>query len=198
MRTSLRTTALALALLLPSGAWSVAGERLALKPQSKLWVEGTSTVRSFTCTAGALSAIVDTKGTGAVAQLLAGEKAVLAADFKVPAEKLDCGNGTMNEHMLTALKANEAPTILFRITSYDVAKGGAGVTGTLRGTLSIGGVSRPMVVSAEGTAQGDAMRVTGASEVKMTDFDLKPPTLMFGRIKVDETVKVKFDLLLGT
>jgi hypothetical protein len=30
----------------------------------------------------------------------------------------------------------------------------------------------------------------------MTEYGLKPPTLMFGRIKVGETVKVKYDLLL--
>jgi hypothetical protein len=30
----------------------------------------------------------------------------------------------------------------------------------------------------------------------MRDYDLKPPTLMFGRIKVHDKVTVGFDLLL--
>ena len=30
----------------------------------------------------------------------------------------------------------------------------------------------------------------------MTEFDLKPPSLMLGTMKVDEKVKVSFDLLL--
>jgi hypothetical protein len=32
--------------------------------------------------------------------------------------------------------------------------------------------------------------------VKMTEYGLKPPTLMLGTMKVDELVKVNFNLLL--
>jgi polyisoprenoid-binding protein YceI len=196
MRNTVRTTALVIALLTPAAGWRVPGEQLSLQPQSKLWIEGTSTVRGFSCKAGVVNALVDTRGTGAVTQILGGDKAVLAMDLKVPAEKLDCGNGTMNEHMLKALKADENPTILFRLVSYDIARGQGAATGTLRGVLTLGGVQKPMTIVAEGKPEGDQLRVTGQAEVKMTDFDLKPPTLMFGRIKVNENVMVKFDLLL--
>jgi hypothetical protein len=40
------------------------------------------------------------------------------------------------------------------------------------------------------------LHVNGVYELRMTDYGLKPPTLMFGRIKVGETVMVGFDLLL--
>jgi hypothetical protein len=40
------------------------------------------------------------------------------------------------------------------------------------------------------------LHVSGVYELRMTDYGLKPPSLMFGRIKVGETVKVGFDLLL--
>lgn len=198
VRSSFRTAPLALLLLVPTAGWQANdAERLALAPQSRLWVEGTSTVKDFSCKAGALDAIVDARGGGAIAQVLAGEKAVLSMDMKVPAEKLDCGNGTMNDHMRKALKVEEQPTILFRMTSYDVTKGSNGaVTGTLRGTLSMGGVQKPLSFTADGKGEGDMLRVTGGTDIKMTEWGLKPPTLMFGRIKVNELVKVKFDLLL--
>lgn len=195
MRTTTRTAALLLALLLPSAGWRAPSERLTLEAQSKLWIEGSSTIRSFTCNA-VVNAAIDTRSANAIPQLLGGEKAVIAVDVKVPAEKIDCGNGTMNDHMLEALKANENPTILFRLSSYEIARSPNAVTGTLKGTLSLGGAQRPLTLSAEGKADGDMLRVTGATEIKMTDFDLKPPTLMFGRIKVGEKVTVKFDLLL--
>jgi hypothetical protein len=38
--------------------------------------------------------------------------------------------------------------------------------------------------------------VTGSYPLKMTEYGLKPPSLMFGRIKVAESVRVNFDLLL--
>jgi polyisoprenoid-binding protein YceI len=197
MRTTYRTTVLALALLLPAAGWRAYSERLTLQPaQSRIWVEGTSTIRAFTCTAGVINAIVDTKTANAIPLLLIGDKAVVAVDVKVPVDKLDCGNGTMNEHMLKALKSNENPTILFRLTSYEIAKASGAATGTLKGTLSLGGAQKAVSITAEGKPEGEMLRVSGSTEVLMTQYDLTPPTLMFGRIKVNEKMLVKFDLLL--
>ncbi|HEY2027543.1 MAG TPA: YceI family protein [Gemmatimonadaceae bacterium] len=196
MRTATRPSALLFALLIPAAGWRAPSERLTLETESRLWVEGSSTIRSFTCKADVVNAAIDTRTANAIPLLLTGDKAVIALDVKVPAEKLDCGNGTMNDHMLEALKAHENPTILFRLSSYEIARGTGTVTGTLKGTLSLGSVQKPLTVTAEGKPEGDMLRVTGATEVRMTDYDLKPPTLMFGRIKVNDAVTVKFDLLL--
>ena len=38
--------------------------------------------------------------------------------------------------------------------------------------------------------------MTGSYTVKMTEFGLKPPTLMMGTLKVNENVAVNFDLYL--
>jgi polyisoprenoid-binding protein YceI len=186
---------LAIAATLPALAWTSANERLTLQPESRLWVDGSSTIRSFTCKATDLDATVDAE-PNAIAQLTAGEKAVNAVRVRVEVARLECGNGTMNEHMLKALKADANPVIDFRLASYDVTRSGDGVNGTLTGTLSLGGVQKPISIPAIGKSEGGALRVTGSYPLKMTDYGLKPPTLMFGRIKVGETVKVNFDLLL--
>ena len=38
--------------------------------------------------------------------------------------------------------------------------------------------------------------VSGAREVRMTEFGLKPPTLMLGTMKVDEKITVGFEVVL--
>ncbi|MFI5256593.1 MAG: YceI family protein [Gemmatimonadales bacterium] len=177
-------------------AWTQNGEQLALQPQSRLWVEGTSSIKSFSCKASEVTAAVDATGPGIVDKLLTGEKAVQAVNVIVPAAKLDCGNGTMNEHMRTALKVEQSPTIAFRITSYQMTKSADGVAGDLTGTLSLGGETRTITVPATGAAESGAIRVVGAYELAMSDYKLKAPSLMFGRIKVRDKVTVKFDLLL--
>lgn len=195
MRTITWTTLLASTLALT--AFGSASEQLTLVPQSRLWVEGTSTVRDFSCRATTINAIVDTRGADAGAAVLAGKKAVLAVDVKVPVEKMDCGNGTMNEHMRNALKADESPTILFRMGSYDITTAGDGTTGTLHGTLSLGGTNKPITIVAKGQpAEGGLLHVVGSTDVTMTDYNLTPPSLMFGRIKVGDKVTVKFDFYL--
>lgn len=197
MRTNLKNTLLALAIIVPaSGAWTVANELLVLQPQSRLWIDGTSSIRSFSCKAGEVNAVVEANGPNAIPQLLTGDKGVKAVKVTVPAERLDCGNGTMNEHMRKAIKLSENKTIEFRLTDYDVTRGADGIAGTINGTLLLGGVTKPITLKSDGKAEGGMLHVTGSYDLDMTEYGLKPPTLMFGRIKVGKTVKVNYDLLL--
>ena len=197
MRTNIKHILLALALIVPaSGGWTMVDEMLVLQPQSRLWIDGTSTVRSFSCKAGEVNAVVEATGPNAIAQLLTGEKGVKAVRITVPAERLDCGNGTMNEHMRKALKVADNKTIEFRLSDYDLSRGAEGIAGAINGSLVLGGVTKPITMNAEGKPEGGMLHVTGAYDLDMTDYGLKPPTLMFGRIKVGQTVKVKYDLLL--
>jgi len=197
MKTNIKSTLLALAIVLPaSGAWTVANEMLVLQPQSRLWIDGTSSIRSFSCKAAEVNAVVEGTGPNAIPQLLLADKGVKSVRVTVPAERLDCGNGTMNEHMRKAIKLSEFDSIEFRLTDYDVARNADGVSGTLNGTLLLGGVTKPVTLKADGKPEGGMLHITGSYDLDMTDYGLKPPTLMFGRIKVGRTVKVNYDLLL--
>lgn len=179
------------------GAWTYATAPLKLAPESKLWVDGTSTVRSWTCKAGAVDAVVETAVENAVPAVLGGENAVKAVTFTVPTDKMDCGNGTMNGHMWKAIKSKEFPTITFQLGTYTIAMGADSSKAKLTGTLTIGGVTKPITMETKlSSVQNGAMRVAGIYELNMKDYDLKPPTLMLGTMKVGEKVKVGFDLVL--
>jgi len=177
--------------------WRALIDPMTLAPESKLWVEGTSTVKSFTCKAPLLTAPVGVTNATAAREILAGEKAVQSARFDVAVNKMDCGNGTMNEHMWKALKAEANSMISFQMTGYELSRSADSTKGTLTGTLKIGGVEKPVTlpVALQSGTDG-ALRVIGASEVNMKDYDLKPPSLMLGTMKVREKVTVRFDLLL--
>jgi hypothetical protein len=172
---------------------------LKLQPESRLWVEGTSNVRPFACEAKELDVQVEAD-QGAVAQrVIAGEKAVSTVVVTVPSKSLDCDNNNkkMNEHMLKAIKAEENPSIEFRLQSYDLAHEGEGTSATLHGALKLGGVEKPVTITAvTKSAANGALQVTGAYELRMTEYGLKPPKLMMGAFKVNDPVKVNFDLLL--
>ncbi len=198
MRTNtLKALSVLLGLVPAVAAWTGLKEIMTLQPESRLWIEGTSTVRSFTCKATTLDVKVESNGPAAVASLMAGDKAVRGATVTVPAARLECGNGTMNEHMLKALKAKDNPTISFRLASYDMQKADDALKGTVTGTLLLGGVEKTITMS--GTAKEaptGTLRVAGTYEINMKEYGLKPPTLMLGTMKVGEKVKVGFDLLL--
>ena len=198
MRTTATRLAQAALCIVPTlTPWTPLGDQMTLGSASRLWVAGTSTVRSFECKATEFDAAIATSGPGAARLVAGGQKAVTTVTVTVPAERLDCANGTMNEHMLKALKSSEHPMITFTLSSYDIATEGETVKGTLRGQLTLGGVTKPITIPATGTAAGDgSLRVTGSHALNMKDYGLKPPSLMMGTMKVKEIVTVHFDLIL--
>jgi polyisoprenoid-binding protein YceI len=103
----------------------------------------------------------------------------------------------MNEHMRKALKVNEFATIEFRMASYELARAVDGMALTLDGTLTLGGVEKPITVAAQVKGADDGrLLVTGTHEVRMTEFGLKAPKLMLGTMRVDERIKVGFEIVL--
>ena len=183
-------------LVLTQTAFAVTASPIDLQPESRLWVSGTSTVRSFECSATEFEAKVDAS-PNAVTSVLNAEKAVTAVELRVPTNRLDCKNGTMNEHMLKAIKGKENPTIVFKLESYDLAKASDAVRVTLNGALTLGGVDKPITLTANATqGPSGALRVAGTHELRMKEWGLKPPTLMMGTMKVGERITIGFDLVL--
>lgn len=169
---------------------------LDLQTDSRLWVGGTSSVRGWECKATTFAATIES-APNAAATVLAGEKAVGAMDLTAPVDKLECGNGQMNGHMRKALKSEEHAQIAFRMTSYELARSDEVLVVTIDGALTLGGTEKPIQLVGQATPAAEgAMRIAGTYSFKMTDFGLKPPTLMFGRIKVHDLVKVGFDIVL--
>ena len=190
----LATIALFAPLLLAAGS---ATPNLNLQPQSRLWLSGTSTVRSFECSAASFETKVNATGSAPVAAVLEANKAVTSAEVRVVAAQLDCRNGTMNEHMLKALKADANPVITFNIASYELIRSADGVNARLNGSLTMGGASKNVVVTSVASDAGDgALRVRGSHVVKMSEWGMKRPSLMLGTMKVGDDVTVHFDLVL--
>lgn len=170
-------------------------EQMTLGTGSKLWFDGTSTVRNWNCAAGQVDVTVDAPAN-ATAETLGGRKAVRAVQLTVPVARLDCnGNRRMNEHMWKALNAEQHAQIAFAMTGYEL-EAGTPTRGTLNGTLTLNGQAKPISFPVEFAAAGTALRVQGSYALKMTDWGVAPPTLMMGALKVGEVVTVRFDLLL--
>ncbi len=194
-----RTIALLLVLSPTLSAFAALKPLLKLQPESRLWVEGTSNVRPFACEAKELDVQVEADQASVTQRVVAGEKAVRTVVVTVPSKSLDCDNNNkkMNEHMLKAIKAEENPSIEFRLQSYELAHEGDGANAVLNGTLKLGGVEKPVTINAATkSAAGGVLHVTGSYELRMTEYGLKPPKLMMGAFKVNDPVKVNFDLLL--
>lgn len=185
------------ATLAQAGLAAPLADELNVAAGSRLWVEGGSTVRSWRCEAGALEGAAQTAQDGPIAMADL-ERAVTRAEIRVPVAQLDCRNGTMNGHMRNALKAAEAPTIRYRITGHTVVvQSETQAAVTLNGTLTIAGQDRPLTVEATATRAADGtLHVRGTKQLQMTQWGVRPPSLMMGTMRVRDQVTVGFDLVL--
>lgn len=168
-------------------AFSVAPRELALGKESRLWLEGTSTVKSFKCVASNIHVTAIGETSAPPSQI------VKSASLVVPVAQLDCSNKTMNEHMRKALKADKNPQISWTMTDYQVQ----GSNVTISGKLTIAGKENPIDLRGTGSAENGQIRFKGSKQFKMTEYGVKPPSLMLGTMKVGDLVTVSFDMLLS-
>lgn len=180
-----------------AAAQSGAGYRLSVRPESKLWIEGTSTVHEWSCKAGSFDSAITADGGYGKTDAVEVTRSLHSATVTVPVKSLNCGHDKMTDNMYKALEAEKYPTIKYVLTQWTVQPGATTGSFNVRatGTLTIHGVTRPvtMDVVAGKRADGSA-HATGSLPVLMTDFGMKPVTAMFGAIKQGNQVTVKFDI----
>lgn len=164
---------------------------------SRIWVKGTSSVRAFECQAPVFVTKIVSDDPEALAGVLVGEKTIDAVSISLPSATLDCRNGQMTGHMKKAIKVAEFDSITFAVTDYTLAAGDSAMTVTMSGALTLGGVTKDVSITALAKAAPEgALQLVGKHELSMKDYGLKPPTLMFGTMKVHDKVTVGFDLIL--
>jgi polyisoprenoid-binding protein YceI len=187
-----------IALATTAGAQETA--RVAVAPESKLWIDGTSNLHGWTCKAEKLEAAVELDKAAASELAVAPPKALKRVEVKVLVKSLKCGHGGMDDNLYKALNADASPQISYIMATFEVVPGDVKDTFTLKtiGSLIIAGRENKiaMDVTAKRLVDG-TVKATGMVPIKMTDFGIKPPTAIFGRLKTGDEVKVNFELTVG-
>lgn len=116
--------------------------------------------------------------------------------FKVGVESLDGGRGaSMNKKINKALVSSTSPYIIFNATEVEFAPGIGDDENMInsKGTLEIAGKSMDVEVDAKVKVEGEQLVISGSKALKMSDFDIEPPTAMFGQIKTRDDITVHFE-----
>jgi hypothetical protein len=187
----------ALAAAAPASSGS-GGERvrLPLREDSRLWLEGDSNLRGWSCRAEEMIPELTLHRSRSTVE----PTRVEAATLRVPVARIECGHGRMNRDLRAALHASEHPEIALRVSSVTQSLlGTVPQRGRLdviaHGRLTVAGVTQPMELDVRGVDTGDgALRVSGEIDILMTDFGVEPPTALLGLIKAKDRVTIRFDL----
>ena len=160
---------------------------------NKMVIEGTSNIHDWSMQSSSATgtAVITTNPSNSVTEL--GN-----VSFSVPVETLKSDKSGLDKNAYKALKTDKFKAIAFNAVKTTITPaGGNNYNISSTGKLSISGVARDVVITATGVLAGDkSLSIKGAYKLKMTDYSVEPPSLMFGAIKTADEVTLKYDIVL--
>lgn len=116
--------------------------------------------------------------------------------FTLKVEDLKSDKKGLDKNAYEALRSNEHKDIIYKLTSSTLSPDKEGYLLRTKGRLTIAGVSKEIamdvrcVVNANGT-----ITFSGAVALKMTDYDVEPPSFMFGAMSAGDAIKLEFTVI---
>ena len=175
--------------------------RLPVRADSRLWLEGTSNLKNWTCKATSMEALIAIEAASVDSHdNVAVSKSLRGVDVIVPVRMLKCGDRHMEANMYTALKAPDLPAMSYIVADFELTPTSTddGLTIEATGKMSIAGMERPvsMTVKTERLPDG-TRRARGTVPIRMSDFGIAPPRPWFGMLRTGDKVMVQFEIFVS-
>ncbi|MEQ9310253.1 MAG: YceI family protein [Balneolaceae bacterium] len=158
---------------------------------SKLRINGTSNVNDFECIyedpirTDTLTYSVEFEETSVK---LEGD------DLTLKIESFDCGKRGINRDFRKTLKSDVYPNIDIELLSV-VSQSNIPALANVATTL--GGITKEYTVELKDyTFENGIATVSGTNTINMSDFNISPPTALFGLIKVKNQIEINFNLII--
>ncbi|WP_158676742.1 YceI family protein [Pukyongia salina] len=117
-------------------------------------------------------------------------------EVKVGVKTLESGKRVMDNKCYDALKSDSHPSITYRLNKVESIQhtGSDNYTAKLIGTLSIAGKTRTVTIDTKIAVVGGKVIIKGEKPLKMSDFDVEPPTALLGTLKTGNDIIIDFNL----
>ncbi len=112
--------------------------------------------------------------------------------LKLPAESLKSKEKAMDKNAYKSLNTDKFKEIIFHLTSSKVSQNKI----TCTGNLTISGTTKPIDVDVTYEKTTGSFLFKGSKKIKMTDFNVEPPSFMFGTIKTGDEITISFEATL--
>src|SRR4030095_7357154 len=163
--------------------------RYVAQPESKLRIEGTSTMHDWTVETTVLGGFLEADSSFA-SNVIPGAKMKPKVEVTIPVRQIKSDKKAMDNVMYEAMKQKEHPAIKYRLTEMALKEQPSAPNGPYlfdtKGELTVSGVTatHEMVVAME-KLEANKSKYSGTNSLKMTHFGIKPPSpaLALGLIK---------------
>lgn len=198
MKTVINTLwTLVIVLLASSTGWAQSTNYTLDRENSSIVITGTSTIHDWEADVEEMSTEISL--TPEVMMEDSMSNPVNSFSLTIPVESIESGKGGMNRKIYGALKEDKHPNIMFNFSSAtlaDTVQTSESFTLNVTGNLNIAGKVKEVTFPVKGTKVGEnSYRFEGSYGLNMKDYDVDPPSAVFGTIKSGEEVDIKFNVL---
>ena len=188
---ALYTATVGILLLMMIGVPSAQAEKVTVKSH-KMTVAGTSTLHDWKCPASKLVS------TGDVTMEGSDLKSVNNLWVEVESKSIKSDKDAMDEKIYEALKTDAYQKITFQMAKMkSIEKKGDAYSIVASGNLTIAGVSKPVELTVVGKVlPGGDIESSGSKTMRMTMFNVDPPTAMWGVVKAGDEITIAFTLTM--
>lgn len=185
-------------LLFTSLAWAQSPNYTLDEANSSIIIAGTSTIHDWEADVEEMSTDISLAPEMITQDSMANP--VKSFSLTVPVKSIESGKGGMNRKIYGALKEKDHPNIMFNLSSATLADTAdqtpESFTLNVTGNLNIAGELREVTFPVKGTKVGEnSYRFEGTYGLNMKDYNVDPPSAVFGTIKSGEEVDINFNVL---
>ena len=168
--------------------------------ETTMTISGTSTLHDWTSTVNDVKGFVEVNEGFAKSGKIGEGDEINLVSIVVPVDSIISPRGaTMDKKTYNALKSAEHPEIIFNLQKSKISDAkGELFTIDAEGDLTIAGVTKQVAFPVEGKIWNNGkMSFNGSYKLNMTEYDMEPPSAMFGQIVTGEEVEIKFELIVN-
>lgn len=162
-----------------------AQQEINFSSETKFYVDGTSTIHDWTIESNQIIGKIITADNNSAK--------IKSVQLSLKVESLKSGKSGMDSRIHSAFDSKKHPDISFRsteVTLNDDLKGGVA-----KGQLTMAGSTRTVEIPFAIESVGNNWKFVGLSGLKMTNFDMSPPTAVMGTIRSGDDVTVRFEVV---
>ena len=168
--------------------------------ETVMTITGTSTLHSWTSEVNTVTGYVELEEKMVKKGKVKKGDPIPSVQIVVPVKSIISPRGsTMDKKTYAALKSEEHANITFDLKDNEIFSVSVDTfTVMSSGSLEIAGKTLQVAFPVKGKIiSADKVSFTGAYKLNMKDYDMVPPSAMFGQIVTGEEVEIKFNLIVS-
>lgn len=155
----------------------------------KITIHGTSNIHDWD------ESVKKVAGNGIINWNKDGSFDLDALNLRMDVHSIKSDHSVMDHKTFDALKADANPEIIFILSMPVKSVGGNSNTVSAQGNLTIAGITKHVIMRVSVSAPSKEKLVfEGSQPIKMSDYNVDPPTALFGMLKTGDNITLNFKM----